>query len=288
MEFLQELHEARLTRNEHNVRVLTYTDCCERLYLSLLILAVMNKFPVARNFVKNYATKTSGYDSYKHFRMHSTDLYNFIYFVTGDEVALAKLKDPGAAKKMQEKTTLPVMAVNRYIMRLKAGTSVVGESDLFIKLEFALGIKNADYKNIRRIVTSFDRADTKQKREAITKLLYAARAKLRSSDIIDDFSKLAAIKDLESERIRDNEPTISTPDIPLKGKDLALYQYLVGSKNLMLTKNFIENAKSGRSTNGAMNRAYLPVIELVDDIVKAGPAYIQLLRTLQKRAKKAQ
>lgn len=288
MDFLKELHEARLTRNSSNLRVLTYTDCCERTYLVLLILALMNKFPGAKSFVKSYAQRTSGYDSYKHFRIHSTDLYNFIYFVVGDEDAMNKLKDPGNAAQMRAVTHMPLMAVNRYIMALKAGTASTGESNLFIKLENSLGIKNTDYQAARRIITNFDRASTDQKQQAVTKLLFAARAKLRNSDIIDDFSKLAVIKDLESERIRDTEPTVSTPDIPMQGRDLALYKYLVGTKNLMLAKNFVDNAKSGRSTNGAMNRAYLPVIELVDDIVKAGPAYIQLLRTLQKRAKKAQ
>jgi hypothetical protein len=37
----------------------------------------------------------------------------------------------------------------------------------------------------------------------------------------------------------------------------------------------------------AFVQAYLPAIEMIDDIVKAGPGYIQMLRALQNRAKKA-
>jgi len=33
-------------------------------------------------------------------------------------------------------------------------------------------------------------------------------------------------------------------------------------------------------------QAYLPAIEMLDDIVQAGPAFVQQLRALQKRAKK--
>jgi len=35
-----------------------------------------------------------------------------------------------------------------------------------------------------------------------------------------------------------------------------------------------------------MVQAYLPAIEMIDDLVQAGPAYVQQLRALHKRAKK--
>ena len=41
LEFLEEIYEARMTRNSMDQRQLTYTDCCERLYLSLLVLEVL-------------------------------------------------------------------------------------------------------------------------------------------------------------------------------------------------------------------------------------------------------
>ena len=287
MDFIRDLHEARMLRNSNNVRYLTYSDCCERLYLSLLVLSVMNKFPTTKPFVKNYAQRTSGYESYKHFRIHGTDLYNLIYFVTGDEDAINKLKDPGKAKQQRSRTHLPLMAVNRFITQLKTGTVPARESALFVELEQVLDIRQTEYKTSRRIINNFSSVSTEQKKYAITKLLYAARAKLRSSDLITDFSKLATLRDLESPQVKDTEPRISEPDIAVKGRDLNMYKYLVGSGNLMLTKKFIEQAKNKRSTTGEMNSAYLPIIELVDDIAKAGPAYIQLLKTLQKRARRA-
>ena len=93
MDFIKELHEARMTRGQ-GPKSLTYTDCCERAYLTMLILEMLRKFPGMTPIVKKYAQNTSGYDSYKHFRMSGTDLYNFVYFINGDDVAINKLKDP--------------------------------------------------------------------------------------------------------------------------------------------------------------------------------------------------
>jgi hypothetical protein len=68
-------------------------------------------------------------------------------------------------------------------------------------------------------------------------------------------------------------------------RDLALYRYIVGANNLMLTKKFLDLAREGKSIPSTMVKAYLPAIEMLDDIVTAGPGYVQLLKTLHKRAK---
>ena len=43
--FIKDLHEARMTKDNGSSRKLTYSDCCERLYLMLLILETMRNFP---------------------------------------------------------------------------------------------------------------------------------------------------------------------------------------------------------------------------------------------------
>lgn len=286
MDFLKDLYEARMTRNENNVKVLTYTDCCERLYLSLLVLELLQKYPKYESMAHRYAKKTVATPGYKHFSMSGTDLYNFIYFVVGDETAIGKLKDPEAAQEIREKTTLPLMNVNRYLTQLSSGKTPSDVSSIFMKVEGALSIVNSKYKRIRRDLVAYDRLDYKQRQDLVTTLLIAARAKLRSADIIDELEKLAADKHLETGRVVDNEPTVSVPDLSLSGQDLALYRYIVGSKNVHMTKLFVEQARQGKATNSAMNQAYLPAITMLDDIVTAGPAFIQQLRALHKRAKK--
>ena len=54
----------------------------------------------------------------------------------------------------------------------------------------------------------------------------------------------------------------------------------------VLIKSFLEQARSGRSIPSNMVKAYLPIIDMIDEIVVAGPAYINLLKSVSKRAKK--
>jgi len=285
MDFLRDLHEARMTRNENNVKVLSYTDCTERVYLSLLVLELLRQYAKYKPYAQRYARKTTVYKGYDRFSISSTDLYNLIYFVTGDKEAISKLKDPDAAWTMRERTTLPTMAVNRYLTKLANSQQPQQVNTFFMNLESALSISNSQYKSIRRDIMTYPKLDRKARENAVTALLLACRAKLRSSDIIDDLEKLASDKNLETGRVVDNEPTVSVPDISMKGTDLALYRYIVGPENLHMTKLFVEQVKNGKPTNSSMNRAYMPAVKMLDDIVTAGPAYIQMLRALHKRAK---
>lgn len=285
MDFIKDLHEARMTRNESDQKALTFTDVCERLYLHLLILEFLRQFPSSKPFTKMYAQKTIAHESYKHFRIHSTDLFNLIYFATGDDDAINKLKNPGAAKKQRAVTQLPLMALNRYLSEIKSG-SANKDMQIFLKLESTLKITNTTYKTVRRNVQSLDRLSPNALKETVTTLLLACRAKLRNSDIISELETLAAIKDLETYTVKDNEPKVSTPDLLPSTKELALYRYIVGQRNLVLTKQLIDNVKGGRGATAQQLKAYAPAMELIDDIVKAGPSYIQQLRNIHNRAKK--
>ena len=287
MEFIKEIHEARMTRGDSNLRLLTYTDCGERAYLSMLCLEVLRRFPKYAPRAVAYAKKTKD-RNYDYFKVHATDLYNFVYFLLGDSEALSKLKDPGAAMQMRKTTTFPQMAFNRYIQKLaSANAPDSNDQQVLVGIENALKITNSDYKSIRRAVFSFDRLTTFDQKKLVTRLLYAVRAKLRSADIISDLEQLAADRNLETTSLVDPEPTISSPDIgALSGRDLAVYRMLVGSGQLGLFKKFMDQARTGQAIPAAMVQAYMPIIKLVDNLVKAGPGYVQMLRQLENRAKR--
>jgi len=285
--FLKDIHESRMTKDNGNAKKLTYTDCGERMYLTLLALETMRQYPDFRDYVQRYCKKTAGFELYKTYRIMGTDLYNFIYFLVGDGSAQDKLKDPESAKRLKAKTKLPTSAINRYINALAQGKQPVQINSMFMAIEGAINVTNSDYKAIRRNLANFTRLTKAEKRLISTRLIFAVRAKLRSSDIIEDFEKFAAIKNLEKASVIDPEPTVSTPDIATRPSDLALYRYLVGDKNLALTKKFLEQAKDGKAASANMVQAYLPAIEMIDDIVQAGPAMVQQLRALHKRAKRS-
>lgn len=286
MDFIKDLHESRMTKDNGSSKKLTYTDCGERAYLTLLALETMRQYPDFKGYVQRYCKKTAGFELYKFYRIMGTDLYNFIYFLVGDDSAQDKLKDPAAAKKLKKSTNVPVADVNRYIQFVSQGRVPQQIPNMFMKLESGLNITNSDYKAIRRNLVNFRKLTKAEKRLLSTRLIFAVRAKLRSSDIIEDFEKFASIKDLEKASAIDPEPTVSRPDIATRAGDLALYRYLVGDQNLALTKKFLEAAKDGKAASSSMVQAYLPAIEMLDDIVQAGPAFVQQLRALQKRAKR--
>jgi hypothetical protein len=286
LDFIKDLYEARLTRDANNVRNLTYTDCCERTYLTLLILELARKIPGQESWVREYADRTLTTAGFKTFLPSRSDLHNLVYFIIGDEDALGKLKDPGAARKLQKNTFFPLNSFERYIRNIKTGTTPSVVSEFFIKIENKLHITNSEYKATRRGVLNFERLDFKSKQNVVTRLLIAARAKLRTSDIIDNFSELSAENSFETGRIKDNEPKVSVPDITVDSKTLALYRYLVGTDNLALTKRFVELAKNGQSIPSNAVQAYMPIIKMIDDIVNGGPQYVQLLRNIHKKSKK--
>lgn len=285
--FLKDLHEARMTRDSNNAVKFTYTDCCERVYLSLLCLELMRQHSGFVQSARKYAKRTSDKHNYNVYSMFATDLYNFIYFVTGDEDAMNKLKDPEAAKKARKQTTMPVMVVNRYLHQLANDAQPSQVASMFLKLEFALKITNSDYLNIRRVITNLRKTNTADRERYITRLAFAARAKLRSADIIEDFEKCIASNDYEIDRVNDPEPTASVPDLPGSTGSLQLYRYLVGTENLMMAKKFMDIAKNGASVPSQYVQGYLPIVKMIDDIVQAGPSYIQQLRVVHQRAKKS-
>jgi hypothetical protein len=70
-----------------------------------------------------------------------------------------------------------------------------------------------------------------------------------------------------------------------KQRRAALYGYLVGLENAMRATKFVELAEDGRSVPSTLVEGYMPIIEMVEDIVNGGTAYIQQLKLLHKRAK---
>jgi len=71
-----------------------------------------------------------------------------------------------------------------------------------------------------------------------------------------------------------------------KEKRIALYAYLVGLENAVKATKFVETAEEGRTPPKQFVQSYMPIVEMIDDIVNAGTAHIAQLRQLHKRAKR--
>lgn len=286
-EFLTELHEARMTRNSDNQRRLTYADCRERAYLTLLMLQVMRYFPSHRITASKYAYKTVMYRDYTRFRVDGTDLYNLFYFITGDETALNKLKDPEAAKEERKKTFLSVGRLNGYLRSLgSANRPTSRDYEILSLLERELDIRNNDYKEVRRRLSSFDTDTPKERQTTVTRLLFAGRTKLTDGDFLHQFTALVQDKNLENFKLTNPEPTASTPDNPPPADELRNYRFLVPSNTLPFLGKFLQSARAGRTIMANFTQSYLPIIIMIDDIVRAGPSYIEQLKNVHRRAKR--
>lgn len=285
MDFTRDLIESRMTRNEKNLQTLSYRDCCERLFLAILALEAMRQYPDYQDQVSRYAKSTLSPGKFQHYRLSGTDLYNFIYFVSGSDEALSKLADAEDAKSVRQSMIPPIRDIEKYLRSVADGKTLPDNFAVLQRIERNLKITNTDYATLRRWIANFRKISREDRRLLVTRLLMATRAKLRSFDLVDDIEKWAADKNLEQSIARDPELSFSTPDIAVG--DLSLYRYLVGPERLTLLKQFVEQAKSGKSVNAQLVNTYLPIVEMVDDIVSGGPAYIQQLKLLHQRAKKS-
>lgn len=286
-EFLADLQEARMTKNADNQRKLTYADCKERAYLTLLMLQVMRYYPRHRITAARYAYKTVMYRDYARFRVDSTDLYNLFYFITGDDLALDKLKDPESAKKDRKRTLISVGKLNGYLRSLAdAGTPSARNYEILSLIERELSIRNSDYKQIRRRLSTFDTDTPKERQTTVTRLLFAGRTKLTDSDFLQQFTALTVDKNLENPSLTSPEPTLSTPNTAIPTEDLRNYRFLVPANAIPFVGKFLQSARSGRSILANFTQSYLPIIIMIDDIVQAGPAYIEQLKQVHNRAKR--
>ena len=286
MNFIKDLKEARMLRDKNDQLALTYSDAKEKAYLLILMLEVMRNFKSAKSIAAAYSRRTIRYDNYKHFRPESTDLYNLLYFVLGDDEALDKLRNPGEAKKQRKQTRVPQMALTRYIRSISnMSDPISGDISIINQLESTLGIQNGDYKSMRRYVMNLRKLSQEDTKKTITRLTFAARAKLGDCDLIKDFSKLVALNNLEDDKYQ--SPEVMPPSITdITPDDTKNYRFLVHVNKVPFVAKFLELSKAGRSVMGAYVDAYLPIITMIDDIVKAGPVYIEQLKILHQRAKK--
>jgi len=72
----------------------------------------------------------------------------------------------------------------------------------------------------------------------------------------------------------------------VESRNIINYRLIVGAENLMRVRLFLELAKEGKNIPATYVKGMQPAIEMLDDIVSAGPGFVQLLRVLHKRAQK--
>ena len=70
-------------------------------------------------------------------------------------------------------------------------------------------------------------------------------------------------------------------------KGLTALRMLVGTSGMARAKRAMEMAKQGKAVPAVYMTSFIPLIDILDDIMRSGMANVQVLKNLDKRAKKA-
>ena len=105
----------------------------------------------------------------------------------------------------------------------------------------------------------------------------------------EDYDRL--LEEIETEEVQEQpleeKSALDRVADRVETRNIALYRPIVGTENLMLAKRFLDMSKDGKTVPNSIAKGYQPAIEMLDDIVTAGPAYVQLLQALHRRAKRS-
>ncbi len=186
MQFIRELKEARLIKAKGDLKF-SYSEVCEHLYLIILALDFLSRLKQGKPLAKKYAAATAGFINYTEFKVSGTDLYNLIYFVTEKPEFIEKIFGSADAKKLREKTHLPQMELNRWLLKIDKDES--RDMYFLMRLEQALNVTSSESKDIRRML-SFKNPTQQDLTIISARLLNAFRQKTPLLDLRQDLEPI--------------------------------------------------------------------------------------------------
>ena len=275
--FLQYVSEARIVRRQSDLQRYTFQEITERIYLSFLTLSLLKYFNQTAGFAKSYASATLLYGSFERVRTTANDLHNMLVIVAGDPNIVQKLANKNQAMALRQRQSVPILAIRRYLRTLR------GAYEFLTGLESALGIRNSDYKNLRRAISDYPNLDSKRRKVVATRLLQALKAKLPGTDLQRKAQEFADKQHLELDNVIDAERT--APGSEMTANEMSGYRVLVGDNNVRRAKIATDMVKQGRAVPAPIMSAFYPVIQMVDNIVNGGMSYVKMLQAINDRAK---
>ena len=182
--FLKYVSEGKVIRRHSDLQRYTFPEVTERIYLSLLALALMSQNKDTLGFAKTYADQTMAKGTFDQVRMMNNDLANMLAIVSGDPEITKKLKNKNQAQAMRQRQPMPVMALRRYLRSWEEHYKNL------TNFERSLGIHDANLKNIRRAVANYKKLDSKMKMQTLHRLQQQLQSKLPNTDILKKFKEI--------------------------------------------------------------------------------------------------
>lgn len=186
MEFVKQLHEARLLRIEGDLK-LSFSEVCDNLYYIVLALEFLSRIKQGKGLSEKYASLTSSYINYNEFRTAATDLYNLLYFVQLTPEKVEHTFHSEDARRLREKTQVPRMELNRWLINIASPYS--RDMYFIMRVERALNITSTDLREIRRMLMYKNPSNTDLDILA-TRLLNFVRFKMPLLDLKPDLEQV--------------------------------------------------------------------------------------------------
>ena len=287
--FIDFVTEGKLIRNNTMERM-SFTDVSDLVLLYFLALQTMRYYPQSRKFVRNYATDVLKWNDWSSHRNSGNDMYNLLTIIDGDKKIVEKLKDPKSALIMRERTYFPTLTAKRLLRDMASGKlPSIGDAGDIMKIDSSLKNGITSYSILRRKVSNYIRMNNLERKDTVTRLENALKARGRNSDLVDYYVMFIMSYDLESNRVKDTEPTISSSDpVEADVNDINMLRLLgVPTKDLPFAYKALSIVSRGQALPPRFSQAYQPIMQIIDDIVKAGPGYVNLLKQVHNKAKKA-
>jgi len=285
--FLDYIHEGKMIPNTDGVSRLSYTDASDLVLLYLLALHIMRHYNVSKKFTQSYAKEVLKWNDWEHFRSSGNDLYGLSHIVDGGSKIVLKVRNPNNAEALRQRSHLPTLAVKRFLRGIASGrrTTLDDASDL-MKIQTAMPTGMQSYSILRRQIANYDRLSYNEKQQVASKLEVALKARGRMSDIVDYYSMFVQNMDLETP-VPDTEPQASIADpVEPDTKHIALLRMLgVPTSDLPFAYKAYSIVSQGRALPPRFSQAYKPIMKIIDDILSAGPGYVNLLKQVHNRAR---
>jgi hypothetical protein len=283
--FLDFVTEGKMIRNTDGVSRLTFTDASDLTLLYFLALHVMRHYPISRRFAKTYSEEVLKWQNWDAFRSSGNDLYNLLNIIDGDEKIVEKLSNPRAAKVMRQRSSFPTLTAKRLLRSFANANPSMSDANDLVKIDNSL--QNSRYSGLRRRIANYKTLIPSERRRAVTELENALKARGRNSDIVDYYIMFVQDYDLESSQVKDTEPRVSVPDpVEADTKDIQMLRMLgVPNKDLPFAYKVLSLTSRGLGIPPRFAQAYRPIMQIIDDVVKAGPGYVNLLKQVHNRAR---
>jgi len=172
LELVNTLSESRIFRSKANLDRFSDEQNSNLLYLYSLVLYAMYRNDATKEWVKKYIDKTFSYGNYDSFRHASTDLYVLLYL-------------------NKDNKYFDINAYRGFILSLRRG-----RTDHFFtymsRLETQLKIKNPIYRGSKRVLSNWDKVDSKKLDDKISALY---RDIYHISPVAEILSPLSSLKD---------------------------------------------------------------------------------------------